>query len=147
MFVVQSSFYLGLRREALRADLDREWLARLDGIILAVAAGWSFFAFACVALGPLLANYAGLDLQGTTGGVTAAGAVASGGLAAWIAKQAKSWAPEVTKNPTIKQRVYAELPTLLSVAFLLGLLAVLGMLVQNTLGNGQIGRASCRERV
>ncbi|MSP02172.1 MAG: hypothetical protein EXR07_14145 [Acetobacteraceae bacterium] len=135
MYVVQSSFYLGLRREVPRADLDREWLARLDGIILAIIAGWSVFAFACVSLGPLLAYLSpALDLQGTAGGVTAAGVAASGGLAAWLARQAKSWAPEVAKNPTVKQQIDAALPTLLSVAFLLGLLAVVGGQVQANLG-------------
>lgn len=135
MYVVQSSFYLGMRRETPLSNLDREWLARLDGIILAGAVGWSIFAFACISLGPLVVWFGGPSLQNPGGGATTAGtAILSGGLAAWLAKQAKSWAPEITNNPTIRSYYQAALPTLLSMIFLLGLLALIGMQTQGILG-------------
>jgi len=135
LYMVQTSFYVGLRRESLRADLDREWLARMDGAILAAAVGWAVFAFTCVSMGPLMESQFGWSLTGSGGGATATGAMAAGGAAAWMARQAKSWAADAIRNPSMSTRLMALLPSALSAIFLVGLLAVLGMLVQEGIGN------------
>ena len=48
--LVQSLFYIALRREASRGDLDREWLARLDGEKIVPALLWGMFAAVCLFL-------------------------------------------------------------------------------------------------
>jgi len=135
LYMVQTSFYVGLRRESALADLDREWLARVDGAILAAAVGWAVFAFTCVSMGPLMESQFGWSLTGGGGGATATGAMAAGGAAAWMAKQAKTWATDASRNPALSTRLMALLPSALSALFLVGLLAVLGMLVQEGVGN------------
>jgi len=135
IYMVQTSFYVGLRRESVLADLDREWLARVDGAILAAAVGWAVFAFTCVSMGPLMESQFGWSLTGEGGGATATGAIAAGGTAAWMAKQAKSWTTDAVRNPAMSTHIMALLPSMLSALFLVGLLAVLGMLVQEGVGN------------
>lgn len=134
IYALQTSFYLGLRRETPYADLDREWLARMDGTLIAIAAAWAAFAFACISLGPVLNTQLGLDIKGAAGGATAAGAAASGGVAAWMAKQAQSWVGDAAKSARLSGRLWSLAPSLLSVAFLLGLLVLGGMMVQQSLG-------------
>ncbi len=42
--VLQTSLYVALRRETELADLDREWLGRVNAMILRLAVGWTVFA-------------------------------------------------------------------------------------------------------
>ena len=53
--VLQTSLYVALRRETELADLDREWLGRVNAMILRLAVGWTVFALGCLIL-PLLVS-------------------------------------------------------------------------------------------
>jgi hypothetical protein len=48
--LLQSLIYIALRTEAFRGDLDREWLARLDGEKVLPALIWAVFAAICLLL-------------------------------------------------------------------------------------------------
>lgn len=78
--VLQSTVYVGLRRASQYADLDREWLARLNGDKLAPALVWS-------ALGATT-----LLLPYYLGGVTPSKlvALAMGPAGAWLASSTRS---------------------------------------------------------
>ena len=131
MALLQSSFFVGLRKEALYADLDREWLGRLDGLILAGALAWTLFAFCCVMLGSMIIG----NWTTETKGLATAGAGAVGGLGAWVAKQAKSWLRTQSQDAAIMARVYALVPTILAAAFVLLLLGLLGWKLQEVMGD------------
>jgi hypothetical protein len=51
--LMQSLFYVALRSEAFRGDLDREWLARLNAEKVIPALIWALFAVVCLVL-PML---------------------------------------------------------------------------------------------
>ena len=53
--VLQTALYVALRRENEFADLDREWLGRVNAMILRLAVGWTVFALGCLIL-PLLVS-------------------------------------------------------------------------------------------
>ncbi len=48
--VLQTSLYVALRRENELADLDREWLGRVNAMILRLAVGWTVFALGTAAI-------------------------------------------------------------------------------------------------
>ena len=52
--LMQSLVYVALRKEALRGDLDREWLARLSGVKVLPSLLWAIFAFICLILPTLI---------------------------------------------------------------------------------------------
>ena len=54
--VLQTALYVALRRENELADLDREWLGRVNAMILRLAVGWTVFALGCLIL-PLLVSF------------------------------------------------------------------------------------------
>jgi hypothetical protein len=52
--LMQSLFYVALRSEAFRGDLDREWLARLNAEKVVPALIWALFAVVCLFLPSLV---------------------------------------------------------------------------------------------
>lgn len=46
--LLQSVVFIGFRKSAERADLDREWVARIDGQLLLAAAGWTALCLCCL---------------------------------------------------------------------------------------------------
>ncbi len=52
--LLESLFYVALRREAFRGDLDREWLARLSAVKVVPTLLWAIFAAVCLLLPPLV---------------------------------------------------------------------------------------------
>ena len=52
--LVQSLFFVALRQEGARSDLDREWLARLSAVKVVPALLWAVFACVCVILPALV---------------------------------------------------------------------------------------------
>ncbi len=53
--LAQSLFYVALRREAFRGELDREWLGRLSASKVMPALGWASFATICLLVPVLIA--------------------------------------------------------------------------------------------
>ena len=53
--LAQSLFYIALRREGFRGDLDREWLARLSAVKIMPAFAWAVFGTVCLLVPMLLA--------------------------------------------------------------------------------------------
>jgi Patatin-like phospholipase len=86
--VFHTTFYVGFRKEAVHADLDREWLARLNGGVLLIGAVWTVFALSCLMLPPLLAfatdsgSWHSLTVVSTGAGTSIAGA-----FGAWLGKR------------------------------------------------------------
>ncbi len=89
--VFHTTFYVGFRKEAVYADLDREWLARLNGGVLLIGAGWTVFALTCLILPPLLTfasdngSWSALKVASAGAGTSIAGAVG-----AWLGKRLAS---------------------------------------------------------
>jgi len=46
--LLQGVVFMGFRRSAERADLDREWVARIDGQLLLAAVGWTSLCLCCL---------------------------------------------------------------------------------------------------
>jgi hypothetical protein len=161
--VLQTSLYVALRHENNLADLDREWLGRVNAMILRLAVGWTVFALGCLIL-PLLiqlvqrhaldsdharlldnslvqlAAKSGSIDQWSGGLISAMGAlsVLIGGAAAWLGKIWPSVESFVEK-PGVMDRVRAYLPTALGALFAFTLLAVFGGVLSLVLGQLQTG--------
>jgi len=82
--LVQSVIYIAFRVEAFRGDLDREWLARLDGEKVLPALIWAVFAAICLFLPQWV-----LDGWNTKSLVTSAAGLLTGPLAAYLGKVSK----------------------------------------------------------
>ncbi len=85
--VVQTTFYVGLRRAGLQADLDREWLARVTALGLRIAVAWMLLA-ACVVFGPTMLSLVDKNAQWWATGIalSAGGSGALGASAAYLGK-------------------------------------------------------------
>lgn len=55
--LVQSLFYVALRTEGSRGDLDREWLARLNALKVIPSLLWAMFAAVCLELPGLILDH------------------------------------------------------------------------------------------
>jgi hypothetical protein len=85
--VFHTTFYVGFRKEAVHADLDREWLARLSGGVLLVGTVWTVFALSCLILPPLLTFATDGNWQPLKVAFAAAGSTVAGGVGAWLGKR------------------------------------------------------------
>lgn len=79
------TIYVALRHKSLRGDLDREWLARLNGIKLVVALAGAAGGAVVVVGGAMLDSLGADAVKATTGG-----GLVSGGLVAWIGRSART---------------------------------------------------------
>jgi len=84
--LVQSLIYVALRSEAFRGDLDREWLARLNGEKVVPALLWAVFATICLFLPQWLLVDPSTKLVPL---VSSAFGLLSGPLAAYLGKISK----------------------------------------------------------
>lgn len=82
--VLHSTLYVGLRWTAAYAELDREWLARVNGEKLVPMLGWTALAFVTLIM-PVLV----FDRWASTYGTVVA--FASGPVGAWLAHSAQSF--------------------------------------------------------
>jgi hypothetical protein len=141
--VLQTSLYIALRRENDLADLDREWLGRVNAMILRVAVGWTAFALCCLIL-PLLIQLVqkqtnGNDVwSGEFISVTSALSVLVGGAAAWLGKIWPS-VESFAEKPGVMDRVRAYLPQALGALFGISLIIVFGGVLSLVLGQLQRG--------
>lgn len=92
MHVLQTTFYVGLRHDARFPDLDREWLARLSGVLMRFGVAWAIIALCCLVLPQICAiiprPITAKDAPSLLGGllVLLGGSAATGGPAAWLGK-------------------------------------------------------------
>ena len=80
----QSVVFIGFRKSAERADLDREWVARLDGQLLLAAAGWTVLCLCCLIVSAVALGREDAQLPAL---FSALGALATGPAAAFLGKQ------------------------------------------------------------
>ncbi len=131
--VFHTTFYVGFRKEAVHADLDREWLARLNGGVLMIGAAWTAFALSCLVL-PVLFTFA--TKEGSWDTLTLAGAGAGtsviGALGAWLGKKLASRLETATVSGPVWIRL---LPPVLAGVFAIGVFVFASSILQPVLGN------------
>jgi hypothetical protein len=132
VLLAHSAIYIGWRREARFADLDREWLARINGRILGIIVAWTVFAAACVIPSRLVtlrngtANHLNIALSGLS-------AIASGFLSSWIGKQVVSRVGGALNGGGV-QRLLGPAQVVLPILFVIALFAFLSAILQDVLG-------------
>jgi hypothetical protein len=146
--VLQTSLYVALRRETELADLDREWLGRVNAMILRLAVGWTLFALACLIL-PVTINLvrpgdAPAQWSGGSITLTAAITILGGGTAAWLGKIWPS-IEHLAEKPAVWDRVRACLPVALGLLFGACLLVVFGGVLNFVLAQLQLTIASLQD--
>ncbi len=127
-----AALYIGWRREARFGDLDREWLARLNGTTFAFIVAWTLFAAACI----LPSRWITLPDGAVHGiNITASGfgAMVSGAMSSWLGKQAISRATDDMKGGGL-QRLAGLAQLVLPLLFVVLLFAFLSALIQDILG-------------
>ena len=90
--VLQTTFYITLRREALRSDLDREWLARVNASLLGYTA--LFALVAAAALIPrqfILSGVAGHSLPETIAWLGSPAIAAALSVAGMLSRKIPEW--------------------------------------------------------
>ena len=127
--VLHSTLYVGLRWSAAYAELDREWLARLNGEKLVPMLAWSVLAAITLVL-PVLV----FERWPTT--YAAVIGVASGPIGAWLGRSAQSFGAAATADKTgaawwtgMMREAAIALATLLFAATLFMLLGRLGAII------------------
>ncbi len=140
LHVLQTTFYVGFRREALLADLDREWLARFSGAVLQAGVGWTLLALCCLEL-PLLSGLLTqprtppASISGPSLLTVGAGTTLLGGAIAWLGKVLSSQI-EALAARALSWRTLAL--GVLCVTFAAGVFAVAGGALQTGLGRFQL---------
>jgi hypothetical protein len=130
--VFHTTFYVGFRKEAVHADLDREWLARLNGGVLLIGAVWTVFAMSCLMLPPLLAfatdegSWHSLKVASVGAGTSVAGA-----FGAWLGKRLASQF-ETAVSPTAAWTRWV--PNALACVYAIGVIVCASSALQAGLG-------------
>ena len=132
--VLHSTLYVGLRWSAAYAELDREWLARLNGEKLIPMLVWSVLAAITLILPVLVFE------QWPTTYSTVVG-IASGPIGAWLGRSAKSSFGETSADATaaspwaaMMREAAIAIATLLFAVTLFMLLGWLGGIIVEQLG-------------
>jgi hypothetical protein len=137
--VLQTSLYVALRHETELADLDREWLGRVNAMILRLAMCWTIFALCCLVLAVQIyvAHAPGKD-EWAANWISGVGAltVFLGGLGAWLGKVWSS-VEAIGGKPAIRERLRAYLPVAIGAVFAVCLLVVFSGLVNLVLAQLQ----------
>jgi hypothetical protein len=137
--IMQATAYVALRREAVLADLDREWLARLSAVKLRLAAVWFCFAFCCLTL-PRLAFHSHAATAGDwPAWLVPVATLLSGPVAAWLGKQAMSRVDAAVTTTSGTVHLFHRLLPLLGILFAAGLFSLLALLAGTVLGMLQGG--------
>lgn len=141
VYLLQTALFVGLRRgdpnvSLDRYDLDREWLARVSGLILRAAVCWTAFAFCCLVL-PVQIQLV-RDGDWSAARIASAGSLtlAVGSLAAWLGKIAPT-AQKLIEDIGGWSKVRYRAPDALAVVFAIVLLMVFGSVEQSGLGQLQ----------
>ncbi|HME26172.1 MAG TPA: patatin-like phospholipase family protein [Acetobacteraceae bacterium] len=133
--VLHSTLYVGLRWTAAYAELDREWLARLNGEKVIPVLAWSVLAAITLILPVLVFE----QWRSTYAAVVG---FASGPVGAWLGRSAKSFGAKTSANATgpawwagMAREAAITLATLLFAATLFMLLGRLGAIIVERLGS------------
>jgi hypothetical protein len=133
--VLHSTLYVGLRWTAAYAELDREWLARLNGEKLIPVLAWSVLAAITLILPVLVFE----QWRSTYAAVVG---FASGPVGAWLGRSAKSFGAKTSANGTgtaswagFLREATITFATLLFAATLFMLLGRLGAIIVERLGS------------
>jgi hypothetical protein len=139
--VLHSTLYVGLRWTAAFAELDREWLARLNGEKLVPVLGWSALAAITLVVPALVFE------QWPTTYAAAVGFV-SGPFGAWLGQSAKSFGSKTSPDTTgttswigMAREALIALATLLFAATLFVLLGRLGAIIVEELDGAWLERS------
>jgi Patatin-like phospholipase len=133
VMLAHAGMYIGWRREARFGDLDREWLARLNGTTFAFIAAWTLFAAACILPSQWITLPDGA-VHGVNITMSGLGAILTGALSSWLGKQAVSRVSEELKSGGI-QKLMGVVQIVLPLVFVVLLFAFLAALIQDILGN------------
>jgi hypothetical protein len=141
--VLQTSLYVALRCESDLADLDREWLGRVNAMILRQILAWTIFAVACLVVSEWIAiiptdGASGTDRWG--GGqlsLLALATAALGGGTAWLGK-IWSGLEDLVHQPSVWDRVRAHLPAILGVIAVALMMVFFGTITNFILANLQL---------
>jgi Patatin-like phospholipase len=132
--VLQTTFYVAFRKEALHADLDREWLGRLSGILLLIGTGWTAFAVSCLILPVMLHFVPSSDTVAWHPlyvAITGGGSTVAGAFGAWFGKKLSS---EIETLMGDSGKWTRWLPNTFSVVFAVGIFACSSSVLQHSLG-------------
>jgi len=136
----QTTFYMGIRKRALRADLDREWLARLNGVILGIGVGWTLFAASCLVIAKLTLREpegGGAELDAINTIVAGMGAALSGLGASWLGGQVTSQVRSIASASARPGMTKWLAMQVLPIVFIVALFGFMGTLLQVGLGFAQ----------
>jgi len=134
--VLQTTFYVAFRKEAMLADLDREWLARSSAQALLAAVAWTGFAVTCLVLPPLLSFVSSEgEWFGTRMATVAAGTTLVGSIAAWLGNRLVAGIEALVEKAG---RWTQLLLNGLAVIYAIGVFAVAGGALQLALGWVQV---------
>jgi hypothetical protein len=131
--MLQATAYVALRREAVLADLDREWLARLSAAKLRVAAIWACFTLCCLTLPRLAFAHPGGHGGDWPLWLVPITTLISGPAAAWIGKQTVSRFETAIATTAGTVKLARGLLPLLGVVFAAGLLSLLSLIASQGL--------------
>lgn len=137
--LIQSVVFIGLRRTAQRADLDREWVARVDGQILLAGVGWTVLCLCCLVLPALVLDREGLKLPAL---VSSIGALLAGPVTAFLGKQVFTRAQSLAAKGRTDDLIVICLGAMATL-FGVGLFAVMGWSLGEILGRIGIWWGDC----
>ncbi|MDT7950849.1 MAG: patatin-like phospholipase family protein [Acetobacteraceae bacterium] len=137
--MLHAVIYVGLRRERAFADLDREWIARLDGMVLLYAFAWAATCLCCLELSSiLLLPFGSRPFGNGTAWTVAIVTVVTGPGVAWIGKQAVAQVGKELTGATRLQLSLRRMLDILAAVFAIGLFGLFGAVLQFLLGVAQI---------
>jgi hypothetical protein len=135
--VFHTTFYIGFRKEAVHADLDREWLARLNGLALLIGVVWTVFAVSCLMV-PVLLKFTLLtdgSWQSLKVVSVGAGTSVAGALGAWLGKR---FVIQLTNAASLAANWTRWVPTALACVFAIGVFVCASSALQAGLGVGAL---------
>ncbi|WP_336490883.1 hypothetical protein [Methylobacterium nigriterrae] len=141
--LLQSVVFIGLRRSAPLADLDREWVARADGQILLLAFCWTALCLCCLTLSETLPTL--LTTSDRSRWPTWAAslvAVLSGPAAAYLGKQVFSRVQAMAARKPSDDALLLAL-NIMAVVFAIVLFALLAWCLRWVLSSAQIALGGC----
>lgn len=137
--LLQSVIFIGFRKSAECADLDREWVARIDGQLLLAAVGWAGLCLCCLILSAVALGRDDAQLPGL---FSALGALATGPAAAVLGKQVFARAQSLAAKGRMDDLLMMGLSAM-AVVFGISLFALMGWCLGRFLGYVHDGWGDC----
>ena len=137
--LVQSVLFIGFRRSAERTDLDREWVARIDGQLLLAAFGWAALCLCCLILSAVALGRDDAQLPAL---FSVLGALVTGPAAAFLGKQVFVRAQSLAAKGRMDDLVMIGLSAMAAI-FGISLFALMGWCLGRVLGAASNGWGDC----